>query len=80
MFGIIRQRVIDLAHQQVLTIIQTGHSFFFRYHPATVTVFHSIVKFSVLRKSKMKQKSSVGWPKWPPHLILVRLFQNWGAP
>ena len=39
MLGIIRQRIIDLAHQQVLTIIQSGHAFCFCFHPLTVTHF-----------------------------------------
>jgi len=49
--SIIRERIIDLAHQQVLAIIQTGHSFFFRYHFVTVTAFSLFVNLFVLRKS-----------------------------
>jgi hypothetical protein len=31
-FGIIRQRLVDLAYQQVLAIAQSGDSFFFGVH------------------------------------------------
>jgi hypothetical protein len=46
--GIIRERIIDLAHQQILAIGQAGHTF---YHPLTIMAFYSIVNFFVLRKS-----------------------------
>jgi hypothetical protein len=45
-----------LTHQQILTIIQTGYAFFFRYHLLTITAFGSTVNFSVLRKSYIYPK------------------------
>ncbi len=48
---IIRERVVDLAHQQILTIIQAGNSFFFGFHAVTLPAFRPIVNPSVLRKS-----------------------------
>jgi len=51
MLCIIRECVIDLAHQQILTIIQACNAFVFRFHAVTITAFGSIVNCSVLRKS-----------------------------
>jgi len=43
-----------LAHQQILTIIQTRDSFFFRIHATTIMASFSIVNLFVLRKSYNK--------------------------
>jgi hypothetical protein len=50
-FRVMGQCVIGLAHQQVLTIIQPSHAFFFRFHALTLPLDSSFVNGPVLRKS-----------------------------
>lgn len=51
MFGIVGQRIIDLAHQQILTVLKTSHSFGFYIHASTLTLWLALVNLFVLRRS-----------------------------
>ena len=49
--GKIRQRIIDLTDQKILTIIQAGDGWVLGLIPLTIPTFHSLVNHSFLRKS-----------------------------